>query len=93
MHERCARCGLVYEAEQGFFLGAIYVNYAVTVCLGLGSTLLVDWLHPMSLVGQLAVAVPVMAVFPVLFFHHARSLWLALNLLVVGPEAPPAGRR
>lgn len=93
MGERCADCGLVYEAEQGFFVGAIYVNYAVTAFLGLGSALLVDWLRPMSLAGQLAVAVPIMLAVPVLFFHHARSLWLALNVLVAGLEPPRAPRR
>ncbi len=28
MHERCVACGLRYEREQGFFVGAIYINYA-----------------------------------------------------------------
>src|SRR6059036_1247037 len=34
MHERCAACGLRYEREQGYFVGAIYINYAVTVAIG-----------------------------------------------------------
>jgi uncharacterized protein (DUF983 family) len=89
MREACERCGLVYEAEQGFFVGAIYVNYAVTVLVGLGSPLLLNWLHPMSLTGQLAVAVPLMLGVPVLFFHHSRSLWLALN--ISGLERRPPG--
>jgi uncharacterized protein (DUF983 family) len=86
MRESCPSCGLVYEAEQGFFVGAIYVNYAVTVGVGLGSALLANWLHPMSLVAQLAIAVPLMLVIPVAFFHHSRSVWLALNTLASGRQ-------
>ena len=93
MRERCGHCGFVYETEQGFFLGAIYVNYAVTACLGLGAALLAEWLYSVSLVGQLAVAIPLMLLVPVLFFHHARSLWLALNVLVVGHERPAGDSR
>ena len=91
MQERCRQCGLVYEVEQGFFLGAIYVNFAVTAVLGLGVPLLADWLHPMSLTAQLAISVPIMLGVPVLFFHHSRSLWLGLNVLLGAVEQP--GRR
>jgi hypothetical protein len=41
---------------------------------------------------QLLVAVPLIALVPVLFFHHARSLWLALTYLVGGVERPTARR-
>jgi hypothetical protein len=93
MRDACRSCGLVYEAEQGFFVGAIYVNYGATVLLGLGVPLLADWWHPLPLVGQLAIAVPVMLAVPVLFFHHARSLWLALNCFVAGLEDRMTGGR
>jgi uncharacterized protein (DUF983 family) len=33
MYERCAVCGLRFEREQGYFLGAMYINYGVTVVL------------------------------------------------------------
>ena len=32
MYEHCPACGLVYErGEQGYFLGAMYVSYALSV--------------------------------------------------------------
>lgn len=82
MHERCAACGLRYEREQGYFVGAIYVNYALTAALGLGGVLLLDGWLGLTLGQQLAVAVPVMLLAPVAFFRHARSLWLAIGYLV-----------
>ncbi len=33
MPEACSVCGLRFERAQGYFVGAIYVNYAVTVVL------------------------------------------------------------
>lgn len=93
MRRECDVCGLVYEAEQGFFVGAIYVNYAMTAFVGLGSVLLVDWLRPLPLAAELALAVPLMLTVPVLFFHHSRSVWLALNQFVAGWEGRMVGRR
>jgi uncharacterized protein (DUF983 family) len=31
MHERCPVCGLRFEREPGYFLGALYVSYAVSI--------------------------------------------------------------
>ncbi len=33
LHESCSNCGLKYEAEPGFYYGAMYVAYALTVAL------------------------------------------------------------
>jgi uncharacterized protein (DUF983 family) len=82
MRERCSACGLHYEREQGYFVGAIYLNYALTTALGLGGVLLLDNVVGLSLWQELAVAIPVMLVAPLLFFRHARSLWLAAGLLI-----------
>ena len=39
MHERCPNCGLKFEREQGYFLGAMYISYGLAlitiVALGL----------------------------------------------------------
>jgi uncharacterized protein (DUF983 family) len=48
MHARCPECGLLLEREQGYFMGAMYISYALaSVILGLGSygvyLLLPDW--------------------------------------------------
>src|SRR5689334_14634860 len=82
MHERCAACGLRYEREQGYFVGAIYVNYAVTVLVAAGTVLVLDWTVGLTLTAQLAIGVALGVLFPVLFFRYARSLWLSLDYLV-----------
>ena len=31
MNERCAVCGLKFEREQGYFIGAMYVSYVLAI--------------------------------------------------------------
>jgi uncharacterized protein (DUF983 family) len=79
MAEACALCGLRFERAQGYFVGAIYVNYAVTVILAIGGFFLLwGWLG-LSTGAQLAVLVPIVVVFPLWFFRYSRSFWLALE--------------
>lgn len=33
MHERCPVCGLKFEREEGYFLGAMYISYGIGVLL------------------------------------------------------------
>ena len=82
MHERCAACGYRYEREQGYFVGAIYVNYAVTVGVAAGTVLLVDQMIGLSLTAQLVLGITLAALVPIAFFRYARSLWLSLGYLV-----------
>jgi uncharacterized protein (DUF983 family) len=79
MAEACALCGLRFERAQGYFVGAIYVNYAVTAILAIGGFFLLwGWLG-LSTGAQLAVLVPIVVVFPLWFFRYSRSFWLALE--------------
>ena len=92
MHERCAVCGLVYEREQGYFVGAIYLNYAATVAVALGTVLLLDWTVGLTLRQQLVVGVTLVTLVPLAFFRYSRSLWLAVDHLVTGLERQPRRR-
>ena len=85
MQEACRLCGLYFERAQGYFVGAIYLNYAVTVVLAIGGYLLLWRFMSLSTAAQLAIWVPVVVLFPLWFFRYSRSFWLALELFV-NPE-------
>jgi uncharacterized protein (DUF983 family) len=87
MHERCASCGLVFEREQGYFVGAIYVNYAATVGLTLIGFLALDHWADLRVTTQIALWSAFGIVFPLVFFRYARSLWLSVEYLV-NPDPP-----
>ena len=40
MHEKCPVCGLKYEREPGYFLGAMYFSYMLSLLPGLAIVLL-----------------------------------------------------
>jgi uncharacterized protein (DUF983 family) len=81
MAEACALCGLRFERAQGYFVGAIYVNYAATAILAIGGFFLLWGLTDLSPGAQLAVLVPLVIGFPLWFFRYSRSFWLALEWL------------
>jgi uncharacterized protein (DUF983 family) len=82
MDDPCPACGLRYEREQGYFVGAIYVNYALTTAVTLGTVLGLDALVGLTLMAQLGLGVALGALVPFLFFRYSRSLWLAIDFLV-----------
>ena len=83
---RCAACGLRYEREQGYFVGAIYINYAVTVGVAAGAVLALDWTIGLTLAEQLALGIVLAALVPLAFFRYSRSLWLSVEYLTSADE-------
>jgi uncharacterized protein (DUF983 family) len=81
MHATCAHCGLKFEREQGYFIGAMYINYGATVGIAVAGFFLLDAFTGMNINQQLALWVPFAVIFPLLFFRHSRSLWLVLDHL------------
>jgi uncharacterized protein (DUF983 family) len=79
MHARCSVCQLRFEREQGYFLGAMYINYGVTVVLALLGSFALEWWAEVSLTQQLVLWVSFGTLFPLVFFRYSRSLWLAFD--------------
>jgi uncharacterized protein (DUF983 family) len=79
MHSTCPHCRLVFEREQGYFIGAIYINYAATVLIAMPGFFLLSIFTNLTIHQQLAIWVSFAIIFPLLFFHHSRSLWLVLD--------------
>ena len=81
MHARCFVCQLRFEREQGYFLGAMYINYGVTVVLALIGSFTLEWWTTVSLAQQLTLWVGFGVLFPVVFFRHSRGLWLGFDYI------------
>jgi uncharacterized protein (DUF983 family) len=81
MRSDCPQCHLKFEREQGFFVGAIYINYAATVMIVIPGFFLLDYHAGLSLSHQLLLWGAFAIVFPILFFRHSRSLWLSVAYL------------
>jgi uncharacterized protein (DUF983 family) len=79
MYGNCSHCDLKFEREQGYFIGAMYINYAATVAIAVPGFFLLDAFTAMTINQQLALWVPFAVIFPLVFFRHSRSLWLVLD--------------
>jgi uncharacterized protein (DUF983 family) len=93
MRKQCDHCMLVYEQEPGFFVGAIYINYAVTAVLAMAGFLLLGVYVEVTLRQELVLWITFAVVFPLWFFRYSRSLWLSItHLLTARENAPPKTR-
>jgi uncharacterized protein (DUF983 family) len=82
MKERCPTCGFKYEREEGFFLGAMVINIAVTeAAMFVGVVLLVVLTlphPPLALI--ILVGVLSSVVVPVVGYPFSKTLWSAIDL-------------
>lgn len=89
MHPQCLHCALTFEREQGYFVGAIYINYAATTLIAIAGFLTLDYFAHLSLSQQLLLWGSFAILFPLFFFRYSRSLWLSLDYLFNPAELPP----
>ena len=84
IRQRCSRCGLRLEREEGGFLGAMVLSYVVTVAVWLG--LLIAWLIvdlPDLDVGALTLAsIAAAGLVPLLFWPFSKTIWASVDYLV-----------
>jgi uncharacterized protein (DUF983 family) len=82
LYEHCQECGLRFEREEGYWVGALVINTAVVfgsfLVLFVGG-MLISW--PDVPWGALAVVtLGTMATLPILFYPLSKTLWMALEL-------------
>ncbi|MDZ4338764.1 MAG: DUF983 domain-containing protein [candidate division NC10 bacterium] len=79
MYAECIACDLRFEREQGYFVGAIYINYAATAVVALAGYFALDHFAELALSSQLILWGAFSIAFPLIFFRYSRSLWLCLD--------------
>jgi uncharacterized protein (DUF983 family) len=85
MNVVCPACDLRFERAQGYFVGAIYVNYAATVGVAVVGYFWLWSRTSISTAAQLTIWIPFCVLFPLWFFRYSRALWLAVEY-GVNPE-------
>src|SRR5687768_1285852 len=82
MRPRCPRCGMCFEREEGFFLGAFVINFGVMLLalaafIGVGIALTLPDPPP----GKLAIGGMVVGTLvPIAFYPMSRTVWSAIDL-------------
>jgi uncharacterized protein (DUF983 family) len=75
MNPACPECGLRFEREPGYFLGAMYFSYALAVAAAaplVVAGLLLDW--PIQTIGWASTAL--LVVLAPWLFRASRIVWL-----------------
>jgi hypothetical protein len=82
MHERCPVCGLKFEREQGYFLGAMYISYGLALAIIVLFTTLVWAVTRASIVKDVIWAIILFLPFAPSVTLLARILWIYFDQAV-----------
>ena len=93
LRERCPRCGVRFEREEGYFLGAYGLNLIVAEFLGLGLAIVLIFktdLRHLQLIWQEVIAVALAIAFPVTSSRsrgRSGSRWISCSIRRAGRRA------
>ena len=85
MMSRCPECGLSYFPEQGYYLGAMIINYAATTAVVV-TIFLLSLLFPdftmLSTNSKITIWIAFAICLSLLFVRHAYSFWLGIDFWI-----------
>ncbi len=86
MNSKCPNCGLMFEREPGYFLGALYISYAVSVLIIALLTALILAVFPV-LELHWAILIAAVAFLPVIppTYRYARLIWINFDRSIDPP--------
>jgi hypothetical protein len=91
MNDPCPVCGLVFQREEGYFLGAMYVSYLLAVVILVPFYYLIAWLFPdwNGILVACVALVPYLPLMPAVF-RYSRVIWVHAER-AVDPSGVNAG--
>lgn len=76
MNESCSVCGLKYMIEPSFFYGAMYVNYALTVGIGIITFIISTLFFNLKLLESLVPIIVVLFLTAPIALRLSRIIWI-----------------
>lgn len=86
--DECPTCALLYEREEGYWLGAILFNTAATIGLfGFGMVVwaVTTWPDPPWDV-MLVAGIGFNLIAPIVFYPYSKTLWVAVEITARPPS-------
>jgi uncharacterized protein (DUF983 family) len=93
-NERCSICNFLVEREDGFFLGAMAINFAVAA-LPMVIIFVLVFMEKISVPLAMGIVIVWGLIVPVVFYRMSRSLWMMLVYLCIPTQLPanqPCGK-
>lgn len=76
MHDSCPQCQATFQPEPGFYFGAMFVSYAITVALMVATSMVLWLFFDVSTNVYIASFIIVTLLFSPLSYRWSRLLWL-----------------
>jgi uncharacterized protein (DUF983 family) len=83
----CSYCGVHFEREDGESVGGMYINLGLAELFTIGGYFLADALFHPPFVPHAIFWVIFNFLFVLLFYRHARALWIGISYLTGGVYA------
>ena len=88
LKEGCEACGVIFKREEGFFVGAIMVAVVTTEAV-----IVLTYLISLPFIADhyqfvIGLLLAIALIFPVAFYHHSWSIWLAFDHFIEGLPRP-----
>lgn len=96
MDATCSHCGARFERLSGESIGGTLINLCVAEVLSVGGFIITELAFRPSLAFQLTFWTLFNIIFIVLFYRHARGLWVSMAYLAGGvysDDAPNSTRK
>ena len=79
MHEKCNKCHHRFEIETGFFYGAMYASYAISIAFGTAVFVAMAVLFPnMGVYARIGWLIAGLVIFAPVNFRLGRMVWMNL---------------
>jgi hypothetical protein len=84
MVDRCPRCGLFFEREEGYWTGAVAINTIITeLIFAIVLVVVIVWTWPdIPTKPLLIVALLLNGIFPLFFYPFSKTIWVAIDLIL-----------
>ena len=92
LNESCPACGLKYEKDEGFYLGAMSLNYGITLVGALTPVALLWYFNVIGGRTATGLALALSVVIPVALYRPSRS-WQLMLYYFFFPQHLPHNRR
>ena len=92
MRSECGSCHFRFERETGYFVGAMYINYGITIFVSFAGYFGLDYFTSIPFLPNFVLWGAFCALFPIFFFRYSRSLWLSFDYMFNPEESPDSHR-
>ena len=76
LHDNCPNCNFKYMIEPSFFYGAMYVNYVITVAIGVITMLIAKFVFNLDLLQSFLAVFVMLIILAPINLRLSRILWI-----------------